>query len=261
MQQSAPGAQHARGLRQHGRRIRDVMQHQEQRGGIELAVGDRQRLEIAAADVNVAGVAHATACRLEHLARSIDRDHARHERRERRGDLAGPASEIADDPPIVHQRRQRLQVRRAAEQLLAQLVPLPRRRLEELLRLRLAPRQDALQAPRILIGPGGRAHLLAQQRPQPSRGRLALVERQRVVPAGAVAPRRHPVGVRQRLQVPADGGLRQLEDRAQLRHRQLVALEEQQHPAARRIRERGQVVEDRAGQHGLSIRKSGYMVA
>ena len=72
----------------------------------------------------------------------------------------------------------------------------------------------------------------------------ALVERQRVVAAGAVAPRRHPAGVRQRLQVPADRRLRQLQHRAELRHRQLVPLEDEQHAAARRVRERRQVVED-----------------
>ena len=64
--------------------------------------------------------------------------------------------------------------------------------------------------------PAVSADLLAQQRPQPPRRPAALVERQRVVAARAVAPRRHPAGVRQRLQMPADGGLRQLEHGAEL---------------------------------------------
>ena len=72
----------------------------------------------------------------------------------------------------------------------------------------------------------------------------ALVERQRVVAAGAVAPRRHPARVRQRLQMPADRGLRQLQHRAQLADRQLLALEQQQHPAAGRIGQRRKVIED-----------------
>ena len=76
-------------------------------------------------------------------------------------------------------------------------------------------------------------------------GASALVERERVVAARAVAPRRRPSSAsEQRLQVPADGGLRQLQHGAQLRHRQLVPLEQEQHPAPRRVGQRGQVVED-----------------
>ena len=42
----------------------------------------------------------------------------------------------------------------------------------------------------------------------------------------------------------ADRGLRKLHDPAQLRHRQFVAIEEQQEPAAGGVRQRGEVVED-----------------
>ncbi len=44
--------------------------------------------------------------------------------------------------------------------------------------------------------------------------------------------------------MPADRGLRQLRDGAELRNRQLVPLEQQQHPAAGRVAEHGQVIED-----------------
>ena len=48
-----------------------------------------------------------------------------------------------------------------------------------------------------------------------------------VQPAGRLAARGHPAAVGQRLQVPADGRLRQLQHVAQLRDGQLVALEHQ----------------------------------
>src|SRR4051794_3138694 len=74
--------------------------------------------------------------------------------------------------------------------------------------------------------------------------RVAVVERQGVIPARAVTPRAHPLRIRQRLQVPADGRLRQLDDGAELRHGQLLPFEDQQHPSAGRVRERGEVVKD-----------------
>ena len=47
-----------------------------------------------------------------------------------------------------------------------------------------------------------------------------------------------------------DRGLRQLEHRAQLADRQLVAFEQDEHPAAERVAEHGEVVED-CGFHPL----------
>ena len=57
----------------------------------------------------------------------------------------------------------------------------------------------------------------------------------------------NPAAVDQRLEVPADGGLRQLHDGAQLGDRQLVAVEQQQQAAARGVGERREVVEDGRG--------------
>ena len=150
----------------------------------------------------------------------------------------------------IEQRRQRVQRRGAAEQLPAQPIPLPRGRGEKLLRLASAAgRGRPLSRRASWSAPGVAGDLLAQQRPQPARVRVALVQRQRVVAAGAVAARRHPARVRQRLQVPADRRLRQLQHRAQLRDRQLVPLEDEQHPAAGRIRQRREVVENGRGIH------------
>ena len=74
---------------------------------------------------------------------------------------------------------------------------------------------------------------------------IEVVERHAVEAAGAVAPRGHPVVICQRLQVPAHARLRRLQHGAQLRHRQLVLLEQQQHTAAGRIGQRRHVVENR----------------
>ena len=139
-----PGFSTRRASRERGGRIRQMVQHQQQRRGVELAVGDRQRLELAAPDLDVREIAQRAARRLQHLPRSVDRDHARDKRRERARDLPGAAAEIADCPALVQQRRAAPGDGSSAEQIRAQLVPLPRRGLEELLGLRLAAGQHVL---------------------------------------------------------------------------------------------------------------------
>jgi hypothetical protein len=47
----------------------------------------------------------------------------------------------------------------------------------------------------------------------------------------------------------ADGGLRQLQDGAQLRDGQLVPFEEEQHPPPRQVPQHAQLVEDRFNPH------------
>src|SRR5206468_5302826 len=105
-------------------------------------------------------------------------------------------------------------------------IPLSGRRGAALLRFRLPAPEHAFQTPRVLSGPSRTRDLLAEQRPKTPRMAVALlgagalanaaVERKGVIPAGAVAPRCNPVGVRQRLEMAADGRLRKLEDGAQL---------------------------------------------
>src|SRR5207244_13543677 len=102
---------------------------------------------------------------------------------------------------------------RHAEQFAPHPIPLSGRRGEELLRFRLPAPEHAFQTPRVLIGPSRTRDLLAQQRPKTPRMAVALlgagalakaaVERKRVIPAGGVAARCTPVGVREGLNVAA----------------------------------------------------------
>src|SRR4029453_11039518 len=147
-----------------------------------------------------------------------------------------------------------------AKQIGTELVPLPGRALEELLRLRLTSGEHILQPARILIRPCRGADLIAQQRPEPA-GVITIVKRQRVVAASTVPARDHPSTVRQRLQMTTDRRLRELKDSTQLGDRQFVTFQKQQHPAAGRIRECAEVVKNsRAYRRHSSIRKSGLMV-
>src|SRR5882757_6282903 len=81
---------------------------------------------------------------------------------------------------------------------------------------------------------------------------------------GAVGPGRDPATVGQRLEVPADRRLGKLHDSTKLGHRELMPVEEQQEPASRGVRERGEVVVDGGGglAHGVLlyplIRMEGY---
>ena len=138
-----------------------------------------------------------------------------------------------------------MQIGRPSEEILAQAVPLTGGGREELLRLALAAAEHAAEPSGVLIGAGGQAHLLAQQRPEPPRRGPAVVERQACSSGscrrGATRPIRRPS---KRLQVAADRRLRQLQDGAELRDRELVALEHQQHAAAGGVGQSGQVVEN-----------------
>ena len=182
---------------------------------------------------------------VEHVGRAVDGDDAPHVRRNRLGELPRPASQIADDQRRIDQAEHRPQVEAVAEQVAAQAIPVAGGGGEELLRLRAAAREDALQPPLVLAGGGRRRHLLANQRPEPARARIEVVERHAVEAARAVAPGADPIVVRERLQVAADARLRHLQDRAQLRHRQLVLFEQEQNPAAGRVGQRRHVLEDR----------------
>ena len=134
-----------------------------------------------------------------------------------------------------------------AEQLVAQPIPLSGRRREEFLRFRAPLGENRLDAALVLRGGRCRTDLFANERPEPPGGRIEVVARHRVEIARAFGARRNPAGVGEGLQMPADRRLRELHDAAQLRHGQLVPVEQQQNAAARRIGERGEVIEDGRG--------------
>ena len=104
--------------------------------GIEPRIVDRQRFEVAAAQIDVVEPREALLRRLQHGRRCVDRDDPGDEGREHGAQLAGAAAKIADDPVRVGQRRERRQVKAIAEQLVAQSIPLAGRRGEEFLRRR-----------------------------------------------------------------------------------------------------------------------------
>ena len=86
------------------------MQHQKQRRGIELLVGNRKRLELAAPHFDRSKIPHAPTRGLQHLAGSVHGDYVRDKRRKRARDLPRAAAEVANRPPLIEKRRQRLQM-------------------------------------------------------------------------------------------------------------------------------------------------------
>ena len=228
-------------------RFGHMMQHEHHRRHVEPVVVDRQRLEIAPPEIDVVETGESPLGGLQHRRRRIDRDHAADKGRKRRADLAGAAAEIADDPIAVGERRQRSKMHAFAEQLVPQSIPLACRRREELLRFRAPLGERCLKPSMILRGRRRGSDLFANQQPEPARSGVELVPGHRVEVARAFGARGNPTAVGQRFQMAAGRRLRELHDAAELRHGQLVPIEQQQNAAAGRIGERGQVVEDGRG--------------
>ena len=190
----------------------------------------------------------------EHRRRGVDADHAAHERGDQRRDVPGAAAEVGHDPVGIEEPEQRLGRRGRAEQLVAEAAPLAGRAGEERLRGGAPGLEDAGQAPRVRRGAGRRADLAADDLPQP----LRRIRQRRGVhgiePAGRLAAGGHPAAVRQRLEVAADGRLRQPQHLAQLRDGELVRLEHGEDAHAGGVREDGELVEDGSGHSGSGIR-------
>ena len=202
----------------------------------------REGFERAAPHVHVGQRRQARARRAEHLGRGVHGDDARDIGRDQRAELAGAAPEIAHPQAPIEHRQHRFRLELLAEELGPQAIPLARGRREELRRLRPPLGQRRFGAARVLFGGRGVTRLLADERPE-TRRRLIERCRQPVVARGAVAARGHPVVVGQRLQVAADGGLRQLHDGAEFGDGQFVPLEQQQHPAAHGVGQHRHVLE------------------
>ena len=125
-----------------------------------------------------------------------------------------------------------------AIELAAKPIPLPRRPGEEGLALALLLGQEAIEAEAVLLHGRPRVGLLARQQPQSPRAGLKLIEDRAIEVIGPLPPPAHPFLVGEDFQMPADGGLRHLEDIAQVGDAQLVALEQAEEAQARRIGER-----------------------
>ncbi|MGC4085460.1 MAG: hypothetical protein QM736_25895 [Vicinamibacterales bacterium] len=192
---------------------------------------------IAAPELDVAVCLEPLACGLQHRRRTVDADDARHERRECGADLAGAASQIADDRVRIRECRQRCELKAIAEQLVAHPIPLSGGGCEELGRFRSPRCNRGLQTPLILQCGGRGAHLLAHERPEPSRCAVHRRARHRVDVARTLSTDADPTGIGQRFQMTADSRLRQLHHGTQLGHAQLLAIEEQEDAAARAVRE------------------------
>ncbi len=101
----------------------------------------------------------------------------------------------------------------------------------------------------VLLRGAAAGDLLTQHQPQLAGGCRLLVDQRAVAPGGALLAVGDPAARRQRAEVAAGGRLRQLQHLAELRDRQLLALEDQQQPAAERFVELRQIVEQGSGRH------------
>ena len=260
-QEPPPRLQHPRGFGERAGRVGHMMEHEQQRGGIELL-----RPRSAGPRALRASPRHSACPRSRRLAAwSISPDRSTAMTRATKRASAEATCPVPQPRSPTTQRSSRsagsaCRCEAAPNRSSRSLSHWPAADSKNSSDFDRRPRQDALEPPRVLIRPGRRADLVPQQGPQPPRRRVALVERQGVVPARALAARHDPVRISQRLQMPAHRGLRQLKDRAELRHRQLMPIQQEQHPAPRGVREDRQVVEDRRVHRATSIRKSGLMV-
>ena len=161
--------QHTSDVGERAIRLGQVVQHQRERRGIEPAVVNRQRLEVAASELDVLETLQPLLRCLQHRSRRIHRDDPAYERGEGSRHLSSAAAEVADRPVGVGECRQRCQVRALAEQIVAHPVPLSGRRREKFLRLGAALGKHRLHPPLIVDRRRRWPDLVAHERPQPAR--------------------------------------------------------------------------------------------
>ena len=225
------------------RPAREVVQHEQQRRRVELAVaiGSASSSPRRTSTLGSSRTRRRAACSIsrERRRRSPARRTAR--ARPRPGRSRSPRSPTTHSPSSSPGSACRSNARRRAP---AAGDPTARPRTRRTPATGLAPAEDAARRRSSCSAPGVWpicSRSSAQSRASPARGRRA--------PACSSGSCRRavttPSGVGQRLQVTADRRLRELEDGAQLRHRQLVALEHQQHPAAGRVGQGREVLENR----------------
>src|SRR4051812_43888191 len=113
-----------------------------------------------------------------------------------------------------------------------------------------------------MLGGAGVDDLVADDVPEPAAGGVESLRREPIVPARTRRARLDPSLGGQHLEMPADGGLGQLEDRAELVDGQLVALEGEEQPAPRWVGEGCHLPEQGGGGQSINpfIRIKGYMI-
>jgi hypothetical protein len=161
--------------------------------------------------------------------------------------LPGAAAEITHDPIRIEEAEHRRMVERLAEQVGAKLVPLTRRRGEELLRLGTPLGEHPFEAAGVLLRARGIGDLVAHDLPEALSAVVHAFAEAPVEAARAFGASGHPAAIGERLQVPADGRLRDLHHRADLGDRQLLPLEQQEDAAPGQVSQDGQVREDGRG--------------
>ena len=140
--------------------------------------------------------------------------------------------------------------------------PTRRRRRRRTTPCRAAAAVQHLLAPAPVEAHGDRlGEALVDDRPEPLRALVELVDREHVAAARAVAPRRDPARVGEQLEVPRDRRLRQRERVAELDDGQLDLVEAGEHAPARAVGEQAELAEERRrrvdrGEAGCSFHPS-----
>ena len=230
------------------------MQHEHQRRRVQPAVVDRQRLELAAAQVDVVESLQPFARRLQHRRGRVHRDHARStngaKARRSPGRCRSRDRRRSTCVPRARRTPRDGTGRRTAPRARDPTGRPRRTRIPRRLRPSAGERNH-LQPPLILRAGRRRPHLLADKQPQTACRRIELGHFVQVArPLGA---RGDPAAVAQRLQVPAHRRLRELHDGAQLRDGQLVAIEE-----GSRMRLRVRIGQRRPGDRGWRVRGQSF---
>ena len=218
------------------------MQHHARHDAVQGAGLDRQRVQLAAPELDVGLVGGAQQPRprfLQHRLGTVDADQPVTLAEQRLGHVAGAATQVGHRESGRHEVVQRPQPRLAGLEGAGDLVPLARHAVEEVAVFLAARRQDALKADPV----GGvfrdAVQFGTERLPQAQDGRRAAVRglRQAHVGADPGVPLGQQSGLAQDPKVIADTALCHFQGARQLAHGELFLLHQGQDPQASGIRE------------------------
>lgn len=192
--------------------IADMVKHEDECRGVRCGIIDGQVRERAVRETNIPAIGKSLPCSAQHRFGGIDGDNLAHARRENLGDIPSAATDVRDDPVRREQREQPRRGEVLAEEFLTQPIPLARDAPEEGERVVASFRENDLESHRIFIEVRIGIEMLAERPPERSRVLGEIVLEESVVLGGALGPLGDPVGVRERLEMPADGALGELDD-------------------------------------------------